>query len=420
MKLSFAIRMTLAATNLLLSSSAPTLLRAQSHLETHIEGRIMNGTTKEPVADQEVRLLMPRGGMQQVANTVTDSAGHFSFHQTQLDLSAFYLASTEFQRVPYNAPVRLNSAGNASVNLTVYDSTNSESDLRIASLLLLARAERSRIRVREQYTLQNSSQPPRAYANPAGTFHFRLALGVTEPTVTVTGLMNMPIPQTPEPGKSAGEFFIRYPLKPDTTTVTVEYETDYSSGGVVLTAQNSYPTDHIAMFVSPLTLSVESAVLKPTGADSQNDVRAFEAENLPPATVLEARLSGEAASGAPSGTNASEPSVKEIPDSITRLAVPLMACFLLVLLWALGVRVAREWPTLTQQRAGGPVQKKLEAKLETLLNSLADLDELFAAGKMAERNYWRERLELKAKVAAILKKSPPALLESYATRHFPR
>ena len=64
--------------------------------------------------------------------------------------------------------------------------------------------------------------------------------------------------------------------------------------------------------------------------------------------------------------------------------------------------------------------EELEAKIDALLNSMADLDELHESGKIAEKAYWKERLELKAKVVAILKKTPPSLLESYATRHVPR
>ena len=65
-------------------------------------------------------------------------------------------------------------------------------------------------------------------------------------------------------------------------------------------------------------------------------------------------------------------------------------------------------------------QKALEGDVEKLFNSLADLDELFATGKIAEKPYWKERLELKARLVATLKKAPPALLDSYATRHSPR
>jgi hypothetical protein len=99
------------------------------------------------------------------------------------------------------------------------------------------------------------------------------------------------------------------------------------------------------------------------------------------------------------------------------MAAPLLACFLLILIWALGIRVAKEWPQWRERHSRSPAHQQLEAKAEGLFNSLADLDELFAAGKIAENKYWKERLELKARLAAVLKKAPPSLRESYATRH---
>jgi hypothetical protein len=63
------------------------------------------------------------------------------------------------------------------------------------------------------------------------------------------------------------------------------------------------------------------------------------------------------------------------------------------------------------------MQKELESKVDALFNSLADLDELLAAGKVAEKQYWKERLDLKVRLRATLKKASPALLESYVTRH---
>jgi len=104
---------------------------------------------------------------------------------------------------------------------------------------------------------------------------------------------------------------------------------------------------------------------------------------------------------------------------MTRLGAPALLCFFLVLLWALGVRVAREWPQWKKRQHASPEQKELEAKVEGLLNSLADLDELFAAGKVVEKSYWKERLELKARLVAVLKKNP-SILEAYAIRRVPR
>jgi hypothetical protein len=78
--------------------------------------------------------------------------------------------------------------------------------------------------------------------------------------------------------------------------------------------------------------------------------------------------------------------------------------------------VAKEYPRWKARQKGSPVLKKFQAKMEDLLNSIADLDELFASGKIAEKQYWEERLELKAKATAILKKDPATKANSLSGR----
>jgi hypothetical protein len=394
----------------LLSSAS---LRAQSR----IEGRVVNGTTNQPLAKQELRLLQPRGGMQQIASTTTDAQGSFVFDKVQNEAGAFYLISTSYQGVDYNEPGQFDSP----IKLTVYEANRSDPDLRVELLRMAAQPVGNKVRVQEQFTIQNASRPPRAFATPDGTFRFRLPPQVTEPSVAVTGLMNMQLPQAPEKGKSAGEFSLRYPMKPGATVVTVQYETDYDSSGFDLTSQIPYPIDRSELYVAPANLSVESKVFEATGVDTKNGIATFQASNLPRGATLEVRLKGEATSVTEQAqTGQPEGQVTTVPNSITKLGWPLLGCFLMLLLWALGVRVAKEWPNLAERNPPQPARKQLESKVEGLLNSLADLDELFAAGKIPERKYWKERLELKAKLVAILKKSPPAFFESYATRNIPR
>jgi len=392
---------------------APVSLCAQSR----IEGQVINGTTGQPAVKQELRLLQPRGGMQQISTATTDEQGRFVFPNIPNEAGAFYLISTSYQGVDYNTPGQFDSP----IKLTIYEATRSDPGLSVDLLRLAAQPAGSKVRVQEQFTIQNSSRPPRAFATADGTFTFRLPPQVTEPSVGVTGLMNMQLPQTPEKGKSPGQFFLRYPMKPGATVVTLQYETDYDPAGFELTSQIPYPIDRSELYVVPANLSVESRVFESTGIDAKNGIATFQASNVPRGTVLEVRLSG---AGAPVTEQAEggqpEGQVSTVPNSMTKLGWPLLACFLLLLLWALGVRAAKEWPSLAEQNSSQPARKRLESKVEGLLNALADLDELFAAGKIAERKYWKERLELKAKLVAILKKSPPAFLQSYATRNIPR
>jgi len=239
--------------------------------------------------------------------------------------------------------------------------------------------------------------------------------------VTVTGLMNMPIPLTPERGKSPGEFKIRYALKPGNTPITVTYDADYTGAPITVGDRAAFPVEHAEMFVFPSSLKVDSTIFKQAGVDAANDIQKFESDKLPRGAAIEAQLSGDAVPNPQAQAKPpSEGDVKPVPNNMTRLGVPLFVCLLLVLLWALGVRVSKEWGRWKDRQAASPVQKQLEARTEKFLNALADLDELFAAGKIEKKQYWKERLELKAKLMAILKKGPSSHSEPYATRNDPR
>jgi hypothetical protein len=410
----------ISAACLWLLGSGATLLAAGGK----ISGQVMNGTTGTPVADQKLQLLMPRGGMQQVATAMTDASGHFAIASSDLATDSFYLLQATYQDVNYHAPVKFDDRGQAQVDITVYDATRTAPPVRIQSARIILHAEGDKVHVQEMFAIRNAADPPRSYVNVDGTFLFHLAKTTADPTAAVAGLMNMPLPQPVNPGKGPGDFYIQYPLKPGLTVMMVAYDSDYVSNKLDLADSVAYPIDSMELLVSPSSLSVDSSLFKAAGADAETGSQKYLAESVPPNTVLAASLGGEAAGGetAASGASASqaEGEVKVLPNSMSRMGGPLLACFLLVLLWGLGVRVAKEWPKWKAQQSASEMQKALEAEVEKLFNSLADLDELFAGGKIAEKPYWKERLELKARLVATLKKAPPALLESYAIRHTSR
>jgi hypothetical protein len=353
--------------------------------------------------------------MQQVATATTDASGRFVFPPANIDPSSFYLVQVAYQGVDYNAPAQFDPQGTATISITVYDASSSAPPLRIQSARVLVRAEGDKARVQEMFAVRNSSDPPRSYVSPEGTFRFRLSPGAAEPNAAVAGLMNMPLPQPVSQGK--GEYFLQYPLKPGLTIVMVAYEVDYRSNHLALGDSYPYPIDGAELLVSPPSLTVDSPLFHAAGADAETGSQKYVASGLKTGRKLEARVSGEAARGEAAESGQGNEQVKVLPNSITRLDVPLLACFLLVLMWALGVRLAKEWPRLKELLKGNPAQKELEAEVDGLFNSLADLDELFAVGKVAEKHYWKERLDLKARLMASLKKASPSLLESYAIRH---
>jgi len=384
--------------------------------QNRIEGQVINGTSNEPVAGQLVQLLVVGAGMREVATSKSDTTGRFTLAPGESNAGPLFLLQTVYQGVNYRARVEERGA----TRLTVYETTNTAPELRINSARIVVEAEGAKARVQQFFALENSSQPPRTFSNSEGTFRFRLGPGSVEPTAAVLGQMNMPIPQAVQDGQSPGEFLINHALPPGLTVVMVSYDTDYASESFTFESRVDYPIGRAELLVSPNSLSVEASLFKAAGVDSGTGMRKFEASDLVAGRALEAKVRGEAAPGSPVGSPGGEGEIRTTPNSMTRLGGLLLICLLLVLLWALGVRVAKEWNKSQAGKPESPAQKELEAKLEALLNSMADLDELHEVGKIADKAYWKERLELKAKVVAILKQGPPTLLESYATRRAPR
>lgn len=386
-------------------------------LAARIQGQVSNGTTQRPLAGQKVHVVSPRGGMAVVGEATTDPSGHFAIEDNQIGANGFYLLQTTYGGVDYNAPIQFDPTGNAAVSLTVYEYTAHEPNLRINSARVIVRAEGSQAHIQELYAVQNPTQ--KAYANPRGTFFFHIAPGVDNPTVAAVGLMNMPLPQNPEKGKSPGDFYITHALKPGTNVLMVAYDVDYRGHQLTLGDSVAYPIAQMQLFVVPPTLILKSNLFTAAGRDSDTGAQIYEASELKPGAKFAAQLAGEPATGGEEANTDQQQEgtqVKTVPDSITSVGIPFLLCFLLVLLWALGIRAAKEWPRWKARQQGSPAQKQFRAKLDTLINSIADIDELFASSKISEKQYWKERLELKAKAVAILKAGPSTKSKPYASR----
>jgi hypothetical protein len=382
-----------------------------------IQGQVSNGTTRQPLAAQKVHVISPRGGMAVVGEATTDANGHFVIEDNQIGTNGFYLLQTTYEGVDYNAPIQIDPSGNASVSVTAYESTSKEPALRVNSARVIVRAEGSQAHVQELFAVDNPAQ--KAYTNPKGTFSFHVAPGVGNPTVAAVGLMNMPLPQNPEKGKAPGDFYITYALKPGRNVLMVTYDANYSGQQLNLDDSVAYPIAQMQLFVVPPSLTVKSNLFTSAGRDSDTGAQIYEASGLKAGAGFAAQLAGEPAAGGEEANTDQQregTQVKIVPDSITSVGIPFLLCFLLVLLWALGIRAAKEWPRWKARQQGSPVQKQFRAKLDTLINSIADIDELFASGKILEKQYWKERLELKAKAVAILKAGPSTKSKPYASR----
>lgn len=402
---------------------AAVFLPGSAYAAGRIEGVVVNGTHGRPAAGEEVELLQPgNGGMRRVAATRSAPDGRFAFANGDILPNTFYLLEATYEGVDYHAAVRLGATPAATADLKIYDavSISSAPPFHVASARFLLRAQGDKMHVEELYALRNTASPAVTYVNPGGTFAFNLSRAAGQPSVAVAGELNMPLPQDARPGKLPGEYSIHYPVKPGLTVVMVEYDAAYDTAGFTLADSVPYPISQIELDVVPATLALRSRFFKPIGADADTGGQKFLAENIPGGEAIAATLAGSSLAAAQSDQpdNSASQTVKEVPNPMIKVGLPLMACLLLILLWAMGVRISKEWARRGPAQPGSPAQKELEGKIDKLLDSVANLDELFEAGKIAEKKYWRERLDLKARLVVLLKSTPPAFIEAYdARRH---
>ena len=353
--------------------------------------------------------------MSQAGSGVTDKNGHFSLSPEGGRSAAFFLIQAVYQGVNY----RVRGDASSPAHLVVYEATEALPGLHIRTARVVVQAAGDSARVQEFFAIENNSDPPETLSNPAGTFRFRLGKNAKSPDAAVLGQMNMPIPVAIQDGATPGELYINHALQPGLTVVMVNYEADYSSESIPVESSVDLPIGRAELLVSPPTLSVESPLFHEAGTDASTGLKKYETASVAGGATLTATVSGEAAA-TPGEAQAQEGEVRAEPNSMTRSGLLMAICLLLVLLWGLSVRVAKEWKTVQDRKPHSSARKEVEKRLDGLIKSIADLDGLHEKGKVAEKAYWKERLELKAKVAAILKQIPPALAESYATRNAPR
>ena len=270
---------------------------------------------------------------------------------------------------------------------------------------------------------RNNSSPAAQLCEPDGTFLFHLGKTSSDPSAAVAGMMNMPLPQPVNPGKGRGTITTFSIRSSPADRVMVAYDARLrGSVNWILPTPSPTPSTAWSFKLSPPRLTVASSFsslresMRNRAARNmwRRMCRRRAARGMPerrsersPATTEAAAVRRTPAGKRSNGASADVGrEVKHLPNSMTRMGGLVLACFLLVLLWGLGVRVAKEWPKWKAQQSASQLQKALEAEVDNLFNSLADLDELFAAGKIQRKALLERAPGTESALGGQIEKSP--------------
>ena len=260
-----------------------------------LQGRVVNGTTNRPVAQQKVELLTLGEGMNKNADAISAADGSFRFTITESASSPHWLLRAIHQGVNYNLSVTPDQDLSQPVTVTIYETTQSSAGIEVSLPLMLAQASGNLLYVQQQYLLDNTSTPKKTLARTDGTFSFDTPARelLSELSVSVVGLAGIPLPQEPTP-RPEGGYLINYPMKPGVNEIRVSYKVNYPSDQRDFSHRLFYATGPTKVLILPASLQVSGPSIQSAGSDSRTQAAIYQVTPAAKAAVLQFKVVGVA------------------------------------------------------------------------------------------------------------------------------
>ncbi|HEY1391193.1 MAG TPA: carboxypeptidase-like regulatory domain-containing protein [Ktedonobacterales bacterium] len=401
-------------------SLAP-LAAAHAAATGSITGVVVNGTHQNAhITGQKVILQRTDGNTtQDIATTVTDGNGGFTFGNLAVDAHAMYAAYTTFQGGLFSSQtVKLDSDTPADLQLTVYDTTNDDANLHVSAATLLVRQPRplnGLIGVGEIVTIENmgttafvgtltsdASKPMRLlrFATPPNASDLSLGIGFDGSQVVTTD-KGFGSTATVPPGTTDFAFSIDIPYTG--TAAELSFKPVYSATRVVVLVPPN-------MFVDGRDFAAQG-VVESLGSRYQ----VFTVGNVAADKQNSLRLTGLPQAGEKSYLDARALTIFAIILALLALAAVLLYLRRGNIATALRLVPATASASVSAVARHSPVADKLEAgERQRLLNELLSLERAQAAGKLTEAEFKQRDRAIRQQLRAILTSEQP-IVEDTAT-----
>lgn len=211
---------------------------------TAVNGRVINATSNQPSAGDQVLLLRLEEGMQEESRAVSDSSGNFALQIHEQESS--HVVRVIHQRVNYDQTL-----GSASpVEIRVFDSVPKLDGLSSRVGMAQMESDGVALRVTEMYEVVNVSQPPVTQVGPRN-FEFGIASGAMLESFQARkgGGVWVNINPVSIPG-SANRYAVDFPIRPGDTLFRFVYHLP-ASAAVSFKLKPAYPVSNFAVMHPP-------------------------------------------------------------------------------------------------------------------------------------------------------------------------
>jgi len=371
-----------------------------------ITGTATNATTNKPSVGDEVVLLSLASGMDEVAKTKTDSQGHYMLNVP--DENAQHLVRVSRQNVHY---FKAAPPGTTTVDVTVYDAATQVEGLVTDARVFHFQASGGTLGVRDEYFLNNQSQPPRTKVGNQ-TFAIALPDGAEMGQASLTGPSGMPVTVAAVPSGAKDRYAYDFPIRPGQTRFVVTYTIPYSGSHEFVLKPES-PLSELGVLL-PKSMKFNGLSGGFTQDVDEAGLAVFFAKNLPANQEVKFSVSGEGqipteAQGGKPNQLASESGSASIPSSSggTRGALWFVVGALVILIgggafvmWRKGAaaRAAAQDPkenkAASKAKAQAQSAKPSGDMLDMLKDELFQLETDRVSGKISQEDYEKSKAGL--------------------------
>jgi hypothetical protein len=382
-----------------------SLLVSAGAFAAQITGTVTNATTNKPSSGDEVALLSLANGMEEVGATKTDSQGHYTLNVPE---GGQHLVRVARQSVHYFAAA---PPGVTTVDITVYDAATQVEGLVTDARVFHLQASGGSLEVRDEYILNNQSQPPRTKIGNQ-TFAVTLPDGAQMREASLTGTSGMPLTVAAVPSGAKNRYAYDFPIKPGQTRFEVTYKVPYS-GSHEFSLKPESPLSELGVLL-PKSMKFNGI----SGGFAQDldeaGLAVFFAKNVPANQEVKFSVSGEGLiPNEPPGGSPSQPTGESggapIPSSSggTREALWFIVGALVILIGGGGfvmwrkskaARAAANDPkaarATTKARAQTQSARPQSDMLDVLKDELFQLENDRASGKISQEEYEKSKAGL--------------------------
>ena len=303
-----------------------------------MEGRLINRTDPAIVArNADLDVIGLGSGMSIIRTAVTDSAGKFRIDG--LPENQELVIRANYKGANYHSQVNIGSSGKASVEIEVFESTNSMKDVLVEGVQIAFQMEGDHLRVLESFVFNNKTKPPRTYVNPEGSFRISKPAGILEPPqirATAAG-SSRPLVQSALESADSQSYYSLYPLKPGVTTFEAQELLPYANRSYTYKAKFYHDVDALRVGVTPRDLTVSGNGLSKIETSPEQNFAVYSNPPVKAGTEVVWTFSGGTPVSQPESKEAGgEPTVQPMPNEVGRNALivgPLLLLGFVLVLW---------------------------------------------------------------------------------------